>query len=190
MAPDVSRLLNALGLLAIGVVLLGALVDQLWFGELPCPLCLLQRAGFIAAGFGLALNLIFGPKPSHYGITILGAVAGGAVALRQIVLHIVPGTGSYGDAVLGMHLYSWAFTIFALIVVGCAVMLLFDRQFARPEPLSTRLKMLPLLALSLFTLLTAGEMILTAALCGAGVCPDSPDHYQLIREYLAPNAAN
>ena len=60
----------------IGVpVLVLAFVDQLWNHDLPCPLCTLQRAAFIAAGFGLALNLIFGPRPSHYGVMILGAAA-------------------------------------------------------------------------------------------------------------------
>src|SRR5680860_1922470 len=112
MSADLSRLLNAIGLLAIGTVLALAFVDQIWFRELPCPLCILQRAGLFAAGFGIALNLIFGPKPSHYGVAIVGAVAGGSISMRQILLHIVPGTGSYGDAVFGLHLYTWAFISF------------------------------------------------------------------------------
>ena len=57
MPSDLSRLVNALGLIAVDTVLVLAFVDQLWFRDLPCPLCILQRAGFIAAGFGLALNL-------------------------------------------------------------------------------------------------------------------------------------
>ena len=65
MSADLSRLLNAIGLLGIGTVLALAFVDQLWFRDLPCPLCILQRAGFFAAGFGIALNLIFGPRPSQ-----------------------------------------------------------------------------------------------------------------------------
>lgn len=72
-----SKLLNALGLIAVDLVLVLAFVDQLWLHDLPCPLCILQRAAFIAAGFGLALNLLFGPRPSHYGVLILGAAAGG-----------------------------------------------------------------------------------------------------------------
>jgi disulfide bond formation protein DsbB len=59
---DLSRLLNALGLIAVDTVLALAFIDQLWFRDLPCPLCILQRAGFAAAGFGLALNLLFGPR--------------------------------------------------------------------------------------------------------------------------------
>jgi len=103
---ELSRLLNAIGLMAIVTVLAIAFVDQLWFRDLPCPLCILQRAGFTAAGVGIALNLIFGPRPSHYGITILGASIGASISIRQILLHIVPGTGSYGNAIFGLHLYT------------------------------------------------------------------------------------
>jgi disulfide bond formation protein DsbB len=103
--PDRSRLLNVLGLMAIDTLLVLAFVDQLWFRDIPCALCILQRAGFFAAGFGIALNLVSGPRPSHYGLTIVGAAAGDAVSMRQILLHIVPGSGAYGNAIFGLHLY-------------------------------------------------------------------------------------
>jgi disulfide bond formation protein DsbB len=98
---DLSRLLNALGLVAIDTVPVLAFADQLWFRDLPCPICILQRAGFIAAGFGIALNLIFGPRPSHYALAILGAMVGGIMSADQVLRYIVPGTGSYGNAILG-----------------------------------------------------------------------------------------
>ena len=180
MSADLSRLLNAIVLLGISTALALALVDQLWFGDLPCPLCILQRAGFFAAGIGIALNLIFGPRPSHYGIAILGAIAGGSISVRQILLHIVPGTGSYGDAFFGMHLYTWAFFGFVAIVAACAVMLLGDRQFSRAEPMAVRLKALPLLALLLFLALAIANIASTVALCGAGLCPDNPKVYLLL----------
>ena len=179
MSADLSRLLNAIGLLGIGTVLALAFIDQIWFGDLPCPLCILQRAGFFAAGFGIALNLIFGPKPSHYGMAIIGAVAGGAISMRQILLHIVPGTGSYGPPVFGLHLYTWAFIAAVVIVVGCAIMMLDDRQFSRAEPMSVRLKALPLSALLLFLVLAVANVFSTIALCGAGFCPDQPTDYIL-----------
>jgi len=178
-SADLSRLLNAIGLLGISTVLTLAFIDQVWFKDLPCPLCILQRGGFFAAGFGIALNLIFGPKPSHYGVAIIGAVAGGAISMRQILLHIVPGSGAYGNPIFGLHLYTWAFIAFAVIVVGCAIMLLDDRQFSRAEPMSVRLKALPLSALLLFLTLAIANVVSTVALCGGGLCPDSPHEYLL-----------
>lgn len=179
MSAELSRLLNALGLIAIGAVLTMAFIDQVWFGELPCPLCILQRAGLIAAGFGIVLNIMFGPKPSHYGLTIIGAIASAGISIRQILLHIVPGTGFYGPDVWGLHLYTWAFLFAVAIVLGSALMLLGDRQFSQVQSISGRLKALPFIALILFFVLTIANIFSTLALCGTGLCPENPVDYEL-----------
>jgi disulfide bond formation protein DsbB len=184
--PNLSKLLNALGLVAIDTVLVVAFADQLWFRDLPCPVCILQRAGFIAAAFGLALNLIYGPRPSHYGIAILGAVAGGIISAWQILVYIVPDSGSYGNAIFGLHLYTWALLMFALIVVGSAFMLLFDRQFAPTEPLVARPTLLPVTAIALLLLLAVGNVVSTLAICGLGVaCPEKPSGYLIFNDNLS-----
>ncbi len=184
MPGDVAKLLNALALMAVDTVLALAFVDQLWFSDLPCPLCILQRAGLTAAGFGLALSVIFGPKPSHYAVTILGAAVGGAVSMRQILDHIVPGTGSYGNAIFGLHLYTWAFIAFALMIIGSAIMLLDDRQFSRAEPMSSRLRPLPVTAVVTFILLAIGNVVSTVLLCGGGFCPETPGGYLIFNDNL------
>ncbi len=51
------RSLNVLGLLGISGVLLVAFIYQLVLGELPCPLCLLQRGAFVALGLGFLFNI-------------------------------------------------------------------------------------------------------------------------------------
>ena len=181
MTPALSLRLNALGLFAISAVLLFAFADQFFLNDLPCPLCILQRAAFVVAGFGLALNLRFGPRPSHYAVMIIGALAGATIAGRQILIHIVPGTGSYGGALLGLHFYSWAFVIFMLIVLGTAVMLWFDGQFAGGEDAAKRLTGLSLAAFALFTLLALGNGVATVLECAGGLCPDNPTHYMLLR---------
>ncbi|MDQ0304451.1 disulfide bond formation protein B [Ancylobacter polymorphus] len=187
LSPELARQLNALGLIAIGVVLLVAFYDQLVGGELPCPLCILQRAGFVGVGVGLALNLKFGPRPSHYALAILSAMAGGAVAARQVLLHIVPGTGTFGAAFLGMHFYSWALLLFIVIIAGCALLLLFDRQFAPAARVHT-LSGLVLFAFALIALLALGNGVSTVLECAGGLCPDDPVSYQLL-EGAAPAPA-
>ena len=180
MTPVLSMRLNALGLFAVSAVLLFAFFDQLVFGELPCPLCILQRAGLIAAGFGLALIMRFGPRPSHYGLMIIGALAAGIVARRQVLLHIVPGTGSYGDMFLGLHYYTWMVIVTTLIIAGTAVMLMFDRQFAddRDErPLSGWLQA----SFALFALVTLANAVSTLLECAGGLCPDNPTVYLLLQ---------
>ena len=184
MTADLSRLLNALGLVAVDTVLVLAFADQLWFRDLPCPICILQRAGFVAAGFGIALNLIFGPRPSHYGVAILGAVVGGIMSADQVLHYVVPGSGSYGNAIFGLHLYSWALIMFVAIVVGCGVMLLFDRQYEPSGPPPLRQVTLPILAVALLALLAVGNVLSTLAICGVGLCPETPGGYLIFHENL------
>jgi disulfide bond formation protein DsbB len=180
MTPAISMRLSALGLLAVSAALAFAFADQLAYNHLPCPLCILQRAGLVAAGFGLALNLRFGPYPSHYAVVILGAITGGAVALRQILLHVVPGTGAYGTPFLGLHFYTWDFIISALIIAGSAVMLLFERQFV-PREQPQRLVRFALTSFAIFALLALGNGISTVLECGGGLCPDNPSDYLLLQ---------
>jgi disulfide bond formation protein DsbB len=180
MTAAMSLRLNAIGLLAISAVLLFALGDQLLYKDLPCPLCILQRLGFLLAGFGLALNLRFGPRPSHYGLTIIGAMFGGVVSVRQVLLHIVPGSGAYGDAFLELHFYTWALILFTLVVLGTACMLLFDRQFEQP-PQSQRLAGISRFAFALIAILALGNAVSTGLECGIGLCPDNPVDYELLK---------
>jgi len=186
MTRELSRMLNAIGLLVICAILLAAFVDQFVNFDLPCPLCLLQRVGLVAVGFGLCLNVLRGPRPHHYGIMILSAVFGGSVSIRQILLHIVPGTGSYGDAFLGLHFYTWAGLAFFLIILGSSLMLLFESQFEREadvvasEPFGGNL--LARAAFGIMVVLAAGNAISAFLECGPGICDDPPTDYKLIKE--------
>lgn len=182
MTPSLARRLNALGLLAISFVLGAALYDQLAHADLPCPLCLLQRVGFVLVGFGLCLNVIYGPRPQHYAIMILSAAFGGSVAVRQMLLHIVPGSGSYGNPFLGLHYYTWSALLFFVIIVGTSLMLLFDRQFDATHRTSPKFggQKLAKLAFLVMMLLTAGNAVLALLECGPGVCEDNPTGYKLL----------
>ncbi|WP_170348436.1 disulfide bond formation protein B [Ruegeria atlantica] len=183
MTPELSRNLNALGMLAVSLVLVLAYFYQLKLDELPCPLCLLQRVGLVAVGVGLGLNLLYGARPQHYAIMLLAALFGGSVAVRQILLHIVPGTGHYGSPVLGLHYYTWSAICFFLILLGTACMLLFDRQYAEntQQPRFGG----SVLAKSAFFImlgLAALNAVSTLVECGPGICADPPTSYKLIDE--------
>jgi hypothetical protein len=112
---------------------------------------------------------------------ILSAVAGGAISIRQILLHIVPGSGSYGNAVFGLHLYTWAFSLFVLIISGAAMMLLFDRQFAGGETAEKKLSVWAGLVVLIFGLLAFGNGVSTVIECAGGLCPDNPTEYLLLK---------
>ncbi len=173
---------NALGLYAVALVLVAAFAAQLLLNELPCPLCLLQRFQFAMLTVGPILNIRFGPRPSHYALSLLTAAAGAAVAIRQMLLHIMPGDPGYGSALLGYHYYTWAFIGFAVAIVLIAAMLLFDRQFkddGTAQPLEVGV--FARTAVWLVIALTALNVIATLLECGFGACPDNPVEYELLK---------
>lgn len=185
-SPDLSRTLNAMGMLAICTVLVAAYVYQFLLYELPCPLCLLQRVGFVAVGFGLGLNLLYGPRPRHYALMLLAAIFGGSVSIRQILLHIVPGTGHYGSPVLGLHYYTWAGICFFLIIVGTSIMLLSERQYDTDNAQHDKRRFggnaLARGAFFLMLFLALFNAFTTLLECGPGICDDPPTDYRFLNE--------
>jgi disulfide bond formation protein DsbB len=181
MTPAFAITLNALGLYAISFVLAAAFAAQLVLGELPCPLCLLQRVQFAMLAIGPILNVRHGPRPSHYAASLLAAALGAVVAARQILLHILPGDPGYGSALLGHHYYTWSLIGFGVAIVLIGVILLFDRQFneldARPIEIGPFASTAVWLVIGL-TLLNVGSTLLE---CGFAACPDNPVEYELIK---------
>ncbi|MBM6593987.1 disulfide bond formation protein B [Microvirga pudoricolor] len=177
MTPRLAVTLNALGLYAIALVLLAAFVLQITLSELPCPLCQLQRVAFAALAVGPVLNLRHGPRPSHYGMTLLAALFGLMASGRQILLHILPGDAGYGSAILGAHYYSWAFVGFAAAAAATAAMMLFDRQFGDRD--TPRLGTFEKAAMGLIVGLVLANMLNGFAECGPRICPDNPTGYWL-----------
>jgi disulfide bond formation protein DsbB len=171
-----NRSLDTLALLALSAVLLVAFYYQLVVGELPCPLCALQRVGFIVAGVGLILNLRVGYSPAHYGLVLLTAVAAGSASLRQIALHVVPGTGHYGSALFGFHFYTWAFVGYGALVAYVGVMLLLEAR-APARDRAPPAGPLAAIACWLFVALAAANVASFLLECGFGPCPDTPLGY-------------
>ena len=170
--------LNILGLLGLTAVQIAAYVFQFSLGELPCPLCLLQRVAFAMVSFGFLLSVRYGSQPAHYGIILVGALYGMIVAGRQTLLHIVPGTGAYGSAVFGMHFYTWAFLLFGAAILAVAVLLVLDngvRTIDRPRTGWASLAAMGAIGV------TAANVITTLVECGPVECPDNPVNYWLLQ---------
>lgn len=172
--------LNALSLYAVALVLAAAFAAQLILNELPCPLCLLQRIQFAMLAVGPILNIRYGPRPSHYALSLLAAAAGAAFSTRQILLHIMPGDPGYGSALFGYHYYTWALIGFAAAIVLLAAMLLFDRQFREdgPEPSASAFAVT---AVWLVIGLAALNVVSTQLQCGFGTCADDPLAYEMLK---------
>jgi len=176
----ISRVINLLALAGLLVVLSGSLDLQFGFGEPPCPLCLIQRSGMIGLAVGPIMNLLWGIRPAHYAISILAAIVGGAGSTRQILLHIAdPNDPGYGPAVLGYHLYTWAFITFLIGAAGCALLIMWTAPFAAAdEGVTVNRGWLRMICFTIIAWVSLDALIIGLSVlpeCGLGMCPDNPE---------------
>ena len=181
MTRSLAVTFNALSLYAVALVLAAAFAAQLLLHELPCPLCLLQRIQFAVLAVGPILNVRWGPRPSHYALSLLAAVAGAAFSTRQVVLHIMPGDAGYGTALFGYHYYTLALIGFVTAIILLAAMPLFDRQFEPGREPAVAPPAFAALAVWLVFGLTALNVVSTLLECGFGACAENPAVYELLK---------
>jgi disulfide bond formation protein DsbB len=173
-----GRFINLIELTVALLVLVLAFIMQFIYKELPCPLCLLQRLGFLMIAYGFVLNFRFGFRPSHYCIILLSALFTSFVALRQIALHIIPGTGSYGSAIFGLHLYTWSFITSMAVILGTTLALGVDRQYVETVRMPARIRVITHMLAILLGILTIANMVSIFMECGFKECPDNPTSYK------------
>ena len=116
---DLAALAMLLGLAAVQAA---ALVLQFGFGEVPCPLCLLERVGLFGACFGLMMHFRPGSPARAAGVGLVSALSLLVVSGRQVLLDIVPRPGHayVGSAVLGLHMPVWAVVTAVALIAGFA----------------------------------------------------------------------
>lgn len=162
--------LNALFIIVIGTVLMGAFAYQVIKHEQPCPLCLLQRLGMIGITVACAMNLKFGINMAHYGLVILSAIFGSSVSLRQIGLHICPQFSTFGEPVFGLSLFSWAFLVFAASILATAILLYMYGVNKDKDQHKEHSSVFHQIAFIYIALITLSEVIYTFNLCGFSAC--------------------
>ena len=177
-AIGLARGLNYVGLVVPLMVVLAAIVTQVVTGELPCSHCNLERLAYFTIALGPALNLRFGIRPSHYGISLAGAMFLGTVSIDMMIrIAEQIGAAGYGPVVLGLHVNSWSLIISIIAGVGVVLMLLWERQFALARPYPTTLGRPTSLLLLIALIFVMGVVVLALISgifeCGPGICPDS-----------------
>lgn len=173
-------------------VLSGAMFAfQFGLAELPCPLCIAQRMGMMLSALGaiyIVVNALRGTLSSRIlstglGMSVLGAVLGAAMSVRQVLLHIAPGDPGYGDAVYGMHLYSWALVSFVVVVVFVGAFLITGDTFTPVAPTTRWLRILAWVVVWGFIITIALNMVVVFAEEGFNwFLPDDPTQYQLFTQ--------
>jgi disulfide bond formation protein DsbB len=122
-------LLNYLYLLAMMLVIAGILTAAMTLqyarGELPCPLCLLQRVAMFGVCFGIMQNFRRGFSYQNTGYSLLFTILLLVVAVRQTLLDIYPRPGHeyIGSAVFGLHMPVWSIIIALCLLTAYAAKL-------------------------------------------------------------------
>lgn len=177
----VIKVLSALDVIGISFILTVAFILQFYLHELPCPLCILQRIGLLGVAFGFLLNVHFKIHPGHYALSLLSAILTACFALRQVLLHIIPGTGAYGAPFLGFHLYTWVFILCVVVIIYISLVLGISSQYriSLDEKPYKSMKILSHSAFALLLGLALTNAVSTYLECGLSECPDDPTTYRV-----------
>ncbi len=110
-------------MLTIAAILTVAMVLQYHGGEIPCPLCLLQRVAMFGVCFGIIRHFRDGASARNDGFAMLFALLLLIISARQTLLDIYPRPGhSYiGSAILGLHMPVWSVVIAVAILLALAI---------------------------------------------------------------------
>jgi disulfide bond formation protein DsbB len=126
---QILALLNYLYLLAMMLVIAGILTAAMTLqyagGELPCPLCLLQRVAMFGVCFGIMQNFRRGFSYQNTGYSLLFTILLLVVAVRQTLLDIYPRPGHeyIGSAIFGLHMPVWSIIIALCLLTAYAAKL-------------------------------------------------------------------
>jgi disulfide bond formation protein DsbB len=170
-AATIDRLLLMAMLIALTAVLTAAMVMQYAFGEIPCPLCLLQRYAMFGCCFGIVMRLRSTHSERGAGIGAIFAVLLLVISVRQTLLDLSPRPGHayFGSAVFGIHMPVWSVLISVALLAGFAVRL---AVFGAPRSSALSPMMIRLTqSLALYVLLICAiNFVSVIAQCGMGEC--------------------
>ena len=128
-AQRLLALLNYTYLLLVIFVIAGILTAAMTLqyanGELPCPLCLLERVAMLGVCFGIMLNFRRGFSYQNTGFSLLFAIVLLVISVRQSLLDIYPRPGHeyIGSAIFAIHMPVWSIIIALALLTAYAIKL-------------------------------------------------------------------
>lgn len=160
----------------IAGILTTAMTLQYAWGEIPCPLCLLQRVAMFGVCFGIILQFRHGFSYRNTGLSMVFSLFLLIVSVRQTLLDIYPRPGHeyIGSAVFGMHMPVWSVLIAVALLTAFAIQLIvWGNQVQWCEKPISRLPLLRVLAtiLSLYVIaIGVVNFVSVGVQCGVGEC--------------------
>ena len=168
-------------LLVLATILTAAVIIQYGFGEVPCPLCLLQRLAMFGICFGLIHHFQLESAARGVGLALVSAVFLLFISGRQTLIDIYPRPGhSYvGSAVLGLHMPVWSVLIALSVISALSIQIavLGELQLRRDDlsPKVVRIVRWTGLYVIMLSVINVASVILQ---CGLDAC--KTDGYRLL----------
>ena len=163
-------------MIVIAAILTTAMALQFIKGELPCPLCLLERVALFGVCFGIMRNFRHGFAYRNTGLSLLWTIFLLVVSVRQSLLDIYPRPGHayIGSPIFGLHMPVWSIVIALALLTAYAmkVTLLGNDAFLRTSDIATfpRLKYVAD-AVSLYVVaILVINAVAVVVQCGFGEC--------------------
>src|ERR1700676_1603310 len=175
-AAALDRMILLLMLVVLAAILSAAMVLQYAFGEVPCPLCLLQRFAMFGCCFGIALQLRSGTSERGTGISLIFSILLLFISVRQTLLDLIPRPGHeyVGSAIFGIHMPVWSVFIAVALLLGFAVRLaLFGGPRSMPAAEGSPIRRLTRGLAIYVVFICAINFLSVLVQCGMGDCHTS-----------------
>jgi disulfide bond formation protein DsbB len=172
-AVALDRLILRLMLLILAGILTAAMVMQYAFGEIPCPLCLLQRFAMFGCCFGIVQQLRSGSSERGTGIGLIFSILLLVISVRQTLLDLFPRPGHeyVGSAIFGIHMPVWCVFVAIALLFGFAIRLaLFGGPRSAPEAEGAPMHRLTQGLVIYVVLICAVNFLSVVVQCGMGEC--------------------
>lgn len=172
----INHVAMLLMMLAIAAILTVAMMLQFIKGELPCPLCLLERVALFGVCFGIMRNFRHGFAYRNTGLSLLWTIFLLVVSVRQSLLDIYPRPGHayIGSPIFGVHMPVWSIVIALALLTAYAVKvtLVGNDAFLRTADIGTFPRMKYIAdAVSLYVVaILLVNVVAVVVQCGLGEC--------------------
>jgi disulfide bond formation protein DsbB len=176
LAVALDRLILRLMLLILAGILTAAMVMQYAFGEIPCPLCLLQRFAMFGCCFGIVQQLRSGASERGTGLGLIFSILLLLISIRQTLLDLFPRPGHeyVGSAIFGIHMPVWCVFIAIALLIGFAVRLaIFGGPRSPPEAEGAPMHRLDQGLVIYVVFICAINFLSVVVQCGMGECHTS-----------------
>lgn len=173
---ELNFIFSLLVLTGMAILLLAAFYLQLFYHEIPCPLCLLQRVGYFGICLGIILNLRCHFSVRHEGWILLTTILLLIISVRQTLLDIYPRPGHeyIGSAIFGIHMPVWSIIVSVLLLLAYALrfIILGEGEYLQKVKLSSYplLNKLALFLIGIIVILCAINLVSVFLQCGLDSC--------------------